>query len=478
MNILVLFGILQSIPQLFPFIMRIIQYSSNYSVPNAEPDPAAAVSLHTKSLMSQLDYKQVMRDAGYTEYWAEQIAKGSYTLLSPSDYIALWRRGKISENDLRLYLLRHGFKEEEIDTVKGATEYFPGAPDIVRFAVREVYTPAVIEKFRTMEDLPPRYLEEAAKAGLSKEQATNFWASHWDLPSASMGYSMYQRGIISYEELVLLLKTLDVMPYWRDKLIQLAYNPLTRVDVRRMYGEGVLSPDQLPKAYQAQGYSPENANALAEFTVRYENRETKGLTRAQVVKSYKQDLITEEELKAYLTSFGYTAEVVDFWVQQANYEKAEEEIALYSEDLTNQYLAGGRDLASIKLEMDTLGVPSSYVQGILRKIVAQKAKKLKVPAKEDLDTWITQGYIDETQWTTQMRLLGYEDWAIEKYLSVLAEKGDTAKRKYLSLAIYTRWVKARIIDAARFRAVLRDQNYGEDDIARLCAENGVEYAQP
>ena len=83
------------------------------------------------------------------------------------------------------------------------------------------------------------------KAGLPEEQARNYWAAHWELPSAQMGYAMFQRRIIDHETLVMLLKSLDIMPFWRDKLIEMSYNPLTRVDVRRMYGLGVLSEEEV-----------------------------------------------------------------------------------------------------------------------------------------------------------------------------------------------------------------------------------------
>ena len=52
---------------------------------------------------------------------------------------------------------------------------------------------------------------------------------------------MLHRGVIDTAELDMLLRAQDVMPFWRDRLTAIAYRPLTRVDVRRMYKQGVLN---------------------------------------------------------------------------------------------------------------------------------------------------------------------------------------------------------------------------------------------
>lgn len=473
MEILMLFGLLMMAPNIFPFLQRMLQYASNYTIPNAEPEPATAIALKVRHLIDDVTYKGVMRDQGYNAYWAGLQERANVSLLAAMDYVSLYRRGKIDRGTLDNYAGRLGYIPAELDNILAVSEYFPNPADLVRFAVREVYSPNVVEAFKMDEDLPAQYLAEAAKAGVPRDQAINFWRAHWGLPGANQGFEMYQRGIIKYDTLVLLLKTLDVMPYWRDKLIQLAFSPLTRVDVRRMYAEGVLRADQLPQKYQDNGYSPENAQLLADFTVKYENRETKGLTRAQVIKSYVDDLITREELSGYLVLFGYADEVVQFWLDQADFQKLSEELTLFSDDLVAQYMAGGKDITQVKIDLDSLDLPVAYVQKVLRKIVLQKSKKLKVPAREDLERWLQLGYIDEAIYTAQMRLLGYEDWSIELYLTQYAEAQDTSVRKYLPLGTYLRWAKAGIITVQRFREIMVALKYSAEDIDNTVGEAGL-----
>ncbi|GAI64652.1 unnamed protein product, partial [marine sediment metagenome] len=184
-----------------------------------------------------------------------------------------------------------------------------------------------------MEDIPDKYLEEAFKAGLPEDQAKNMWAAHWLLPGANQGFEMFHRDIIKAPELEMLLTALDIMPFWREMLIKLSYNPLTRVDVRRMHAMGVLEEKGVYDSYRAVGYSPENAELMLDFTKRYNADEGTGLTRASVQKAYKIGLITEEQLREFFKSFGYTPDVVEYWFSITEYEKDLAEIEEYKAEL-------------------------------------------------------------------------------------------------------------------------------------------------
>ena len=151
---------------------------------------------------------------------------------------------------------------------------------------------------------------------------------------------MFQRDIIDEATLKMLLKSLDIMPYWRDMLIQLSYTPLTRVDVRRMHDMGILDDEGVEGAYRARGYSPENAKNMLNFTKLYNSQETTGLTRASIIKGYKRKLVSRSELQEVLKQFGYAEEVINFWVAMADLELELEEIQAAEDDLLKQYRKG------------------------------------------------------------------------------------------------------------------------------------------
>ncbi len=463
-------GFAQSAMHLYPPLWNAWQKWAFSNHPNVNPAIAELIEMRWRNLIDDGEYFTKSAQFGFSTEVAENLFEASSTLLNIQDYIALWRREVIDETDLDDKLHKMHLDSEEITQAKKVTEYFPAPPDLVRFAVREVYTPDILAKFGAMEDLPEKYLQEASKAGLTKEHASNYWAAHWELPSAQMGFQMLHRRIINEDTLKMLLRSLDVMPFWRDGLIKLSYNPLTRVDVRRMYRLGVLDEDQVSSAYLDRGYSPENAQLMTEFTVAFEADELTGITRASVMSSHKKGLITDDQLKTYLKGFGYQPPVVDFWFSIASYEKEMQAIEIVVDEIKNRYLSGMLTLAQARNELIKYDLPSSYISQTMGELEIKKSQKIKVPSRSDLETWLKLNLINDVEYSLRMTQLGYIRRDIEKYLAEITKELDTKKVKYLPQKTYERWYSKSIIGENRFREIMTDMNRSKPDIDNLVRE--------
>jgi len=205
-------------------------------------DPAKVVplgdliQLRVKNRIDEGDFYKWSKENGFDENFADLLRLAQSQYLTGMEYVNLWRRGHITENAVDDHLKHLGLQELDVQLFKKVTEYFPLPGDLVRFAVREVYTPSVVSKFGLMADIPTKYLEEAEKAGLVEEQARNFWAAHWQLPGINQGYEMLQRGEINREELEALFVAADIMPFWREPLLNISYNPfLIRMEVKGFF---------------------------------------------------------------------------------------------------------------------------------------------------------------------------------------------------------------------------------------------------
>ncbi len=469
-GIMVVSGFVQNVLHFYPPLWSAWQKWAFSNHPNVNPAVAELVSMRWRNVISDSEYYQKCSEFGYNNNVADNLFEISKTLLTMHDYIALWRRGEITENEADDQLRKMHLDDQAITQAKRATLYFPSAPDLIRWAVREVYTPDILSKFGAMEDLPDQYLQEAAKAGLREEHAKNYWAAHWELPSPQMGFQMLHRRIIDEDTLKLLLRSLDVMPYWRDALVKLSYNPLTRVDVRRMYRLGVLNEDQVKDAYLDRGYSPDNAVLMTEFTVAYEADELTGITRASVMSSYKKGIITKEQLKTYLEGFGYPPGVVDFWLSMARYDKESEVLDTIVDEVKLQYVAGMMTLAQVRNELLQYDLPASYVAQIMGELEIKKSQKIKMPSRTDLENWLKQNIINDTIYSQRMVQLGYTQSDIEMYLSEITKEVSTEKVKYLPQKTYERWYSTRIIDEQRFRKVMIDLDRRPEDIKNLVRE--------
>ena len=365
-------------------LQREVNYRLNELIPNLELDPDTAITLYFRGLLSYSELTNIARKHGLTYDKLNQLIEASKRLLTAEEYVSaylrnmineteltsklaalglnpneqvlklrlarrvftineafyLWRLGKITRDELEKILFANGVTRDEFDKYELLTAFMPSPSDIIRFAVREVFTPEIVNKYKMLEDLPPQYLDMAKKLGIPEEVAKWFWAAHWELPSLSMGIEMFRRKIISREELETLMRTLDIMPYWRDKLIQLSYELPTRVDLRRMYEIGVITREELKEYYEKLGYSPEDAEKLTRWTELEYAQYDRDLTVKQVVELYSMGEFTRDEAKNYLMRLGYSPEVAEYKLTLAEHEELLKEAKEAMEMLKEMFMSG------------------------------------------------------------------------------------------------------------------------------------------
>ncbi|KKK92206.1 hypothetical protein LCGC14_2705250, partial [marine sediment metagenome] len=249
----------------------------------------------------------------------------------------------------------------------------PPVADIITMAVREAFTPEIARRFGQYQDLPPEFVEWAGKKGLSKDWAERYWAAHWSLPSVQQGFEMLHRGIIGQDDMNLLMRALDIMPYWRDKLIAMAYRPLTRVDVRRMYGLGTLDEAGINKAYRDLGYNSFNAGKMSDFTVRWTRRTQSRFTSADVVNAYTKFLIGSSEASSLLRDMGIRDAEVSNIIKTAGYKRSWSSKEETIDAVRNLYKKGKYSASQAESELAKLNLPQNYIDTQLQQWQAKAA---------------------------------------------------------------------------------------------------------
>jgi hypothetical protein len=217
------------------------------------------------------------------------------------------------------HLSRMGYSGQAKNALLQLRNIIPGPTDLVRMAVREVFSPQLRRELTLDAEFPAPFAEYAALQGISEEWAGNYWAAHWDLPSPSQGYEMLHRGLIEPPQLVNLIKALDYAPAWRQHLIDIAYSPITRVDLRRLRKQNIISPEQVFKGYKALGYDDEKAGWLRDFTEKFYSPDDKSqlddftdLAASTIRTAYRRHVILRDEALDKLVDIGMTEDVADF----------------------------------------------------------------------------------------------------------------------------------------------------------------------
>jgi len=302
------------------------------------------------------------------------------------DLVTYWLRKDPTLSTLEQELKKIGIHPNYTDVYKTLAYQIPPVADIITMAVREAFTPTIAAKFGQYDDFPPDLEKYAGQKGLSKEWAERYWAAHWALPSPQQGFEMLHRGVIDRTELDMLLRAQDVMPFWRDKLTAIAYRPLTRVDVRRMYKQGVLTEQEVFESYQDQGYDDENAERMAEFTVRQTLASLSKFSSSDIVKAFTNRMIDRSDAMSMLRDIDIRPEDASYIISTAEYKR------LWA--FTDDQIAGIRNLYKKRI----------YDENQTRDRLA----KLNLPA-EQIDVLMQQWFYDKVEeldatWSTAQTL--------------------------------------------------------------------------
>lgn len=236
----------------------------------------------------------------------DRLVKVTGSPIGGHEALDLWNRGDIAEADVDRALRQSHLKPEWVDPFKKLARYLPTVSDLVRFAVREVFTPVIRTQYGLDQEFPQVFAERTAERGLSEEDAAAYWAAHWELPSITQGYRMRWRGIIDDAGLDTLLRTKDVMPFWREKLKQAANLVPGRIDLRRFYTAGVITEAQVYEGYLKLGYTPEVARWQTDFAKRGSAATAKDATASNLRAEYEGLHITRPELLTRLEALGYS----------------------------------------------------------------------------------------------------------------------------------------------------------------------------
>lgn len=384
-------------------------------------------------------------------------------------------RGEIDEKEHDRLLSAYGYTASDISLFHALYFIIPPPTDLIRMAVREAFSPDIAEKFGQYEDYPEAFTKWAEKQGISLDWAEKYWAAHWDLPSATMGFEMLHRRIIDENELKLLLRALDVMPYWRERLIQLSYSPITRVDLRRMYKMGVLSEQDVYNGYLDIGYSPENAQRLTEFTKRYSAPEDtsqqdtfRELARGTYSQAYKKKVIARDEYIQYLTNMGYHPDDIALLVQLDDY-------VIYQQDKLFDLSGYRKDMLKLALSAWDRGlIHDTDIRGILTDLgydegeislelsIAEYNRQLKLRdlLVDRLHTQYIEFMIDDTELHTILDVFNYTSEEIDK-LQEQWEIERSYRTKRPPLSDLRRFYTQGLITLEQFMDELRGQGYHE-----------------
>ncbi|GAI33778.1 unnamed protein product, partial [marine sediment metagenome] len=250
-----------------------------------------------------------------------------------------------------------------------------------------------------------------------RDSAADYWAAHWELPSVGMGFQMFHRlDDFTEADLRALLTRLDILPRYHDQLISIAYNTYTRVDARRMYAAGVLTANEVYQSYLNQGYDAEKARKLADFAVADAGASDRELTKADILNGYRDGLLSLAEARDMLVGIRYSEEAAIYLLARIDAQRAQKLVDAEVRVIRDLYLNGDLTETEAQTELTVLGLQARQIELLIQEWTIDRDGKVKRPSRATLERLYKTGAITQTEFTTTLDAIGYQDKYIDWYV--------------------------------------------------------------
>lgn len=550
-------GVGGSLLNLVPGVGPLASQGLNTIAPVSQPDVETLTAMFLRGLVSPGDYRTIMRTHGVSisqdnlglnqsveAYISTRIApsgviqlindplksfngtgiwnaKGFLNLPVPTLELlqTLMNRGLIDYNLARWYMRMDGWVDPNItDALLSLRNDIPPIQDIIRFSVRDCFTPVVVSRFGYQNELPDEMVKWANKLGFGGQTdidrpagvnfagqplqpgkatwADLFWWAHWELPSVGMANEMYHRlypasrygaspELIEWKkqtgqdiafglsDLQLQHRANNFPIYWRDRLIATAFNPLTRIDVRRMRILGVINKERTYHAYRAIGYNDENAELLTNFTEeqkRQADLKKQGLPSAKTVcKFYGIGMISAIQAADQMTKLGLTPAEVQSNLNSCDldvqYNLLKESIGY----IRHKFTTGDIEYSEAHTLLVHLGLAIERVEQYLKVWQLKTKGRLREVTLSQLARWFADRVIPEDDLVRRMQNLHYKDDDITRFLRQFRRARDIAEDKLGQKAIdaQSKIIRGQIEAAAKI--IKANQKVREKNLKTLLA---------
>jgi len=337
--------------------------------------------------------------------------------LTIAELLAAEKRIEKLDYDINNALKEIGYNDKEISILRELSWYYPSPTDFIRFAVREVFTKDKKTQEALGAEFPEDIVKYAEKAGMRKDVLEWYWKAHWELPSPTQVYEMLHRlnpDVLevrkeAYKEMGLdeeklktdletvkfYLKQADYDMRWRERLLAISYNPLTRVDLRRVYELGLIDDKEVVARLMEVGYTKADAELLLNFYKSLKVGAEKDLTKSEILRLFRYGEISTEECLSMLMDLGYDETEANFIISLEIAKEVEDEINDIIDTLTEKFVWGEITEKEFVEELDKLGIRSTRRDKIVEKARRRKERMVTMPTKEDIIKWYNSKLIDE-----------------------------------------------------------------------------------
>lgn len=379
---------------------------------------------------------------GYPDSTIQKLVELARPRLNANELIRLGFRFPNELTRFHTELQKLGWEQGDIEAITRAYQGYPAPDDLIRFAVRDVFNDAIVQKYGYDEDLPAQFEPEMLKAGYAPGYGLYYWRAHWQLPSINNVIDMFRRskgGLLSrpVDENTVdeYLRINDYPVFWRDRIKEITYELWTRVDIRRLIDLGIISKDRALNEYRALGYDTEHAQALVDLATTESKGGSKDLTQAAIVKAYKTKQFSRVEALDGLTGLGYDEDEANLILDLSDYDEAQKLLQEDIDRIEYLYVNGAIDDSTAMGELGQHNMNADQIRALFDVWEVRRKAKISLPTDAELQDFYLNNIITEDQYRQTLILKNYDPNRIAWTMARLAMKQQALAAKEQQAAI-------------------------------------------
>lgn len=359
-----------------------------------------------------------MRKMGIDDKKITVFLDNQKSLLGIGELRTLYNREQINIEELHDRLKKIRVDPNDFNHMQTLFKQYPGVSDFVMFSVREAYDSAFVSDAGLGGDMPTEFIDDCRKIGLPEEYARKFWYSHWVPPSPRQSYEMLHRGLIDEEELNRLLRINDIMPNYREKMVQIAYTVPGRVDIRRFYQDGVIDYEKMYSMYLDAGQSPENAELMSEWTELHYGEERRQRSRTDIIKLYRLKSINRIQSVTGIQDLGYSEEIASEYVTREDLEQAEKKKAAKLKLQRKGFINFVYDEQQVRNYMTAIGITSGVAADLIEEWKIDRDSKIRFLPLKEVEKMYGGGIMSDTEVKDDLSIQGYNNVDIDRLIAL------------------------------------------------------------
>ena len=415
-------------------MLKGLGYSLSSACPQEIPSQAENTSAWLAGAISDQQW-DCWTEANNAHTWpASVVAWAQRSKASFTQGLILWRWGKMSDADFSVLARQNGVIEQaDFDALVAANVYIPGPSDLMRYMVRDVADPSVVTDYGLLTDFAAKWQGGLAAMGnaqgITTEVAQYEWAAHWQYPSYTQAAEMFHRlrpdkypgevgmmtkdraNLTTQDDFAKLLGVNDMAPWWRQRMVDISYRPLSATAVRRLAGNGVAVPGGSKGAYQDVGYKDTDAQALSDADdAAFAHKQViaiEGGLGEKYVRMYVSGLITLSELSEQLARINLPPAVKIGKLKRAQWEYKIAQRKMAKACVTKELVSGGINANEALASLIRAGLDATHANDVVTSIQCGRLPRAKMLSASDLCSLRTQGLVNRNSQIVRLQNLGW-----------------------------------------------------------------------